>query len=134
MPASGLQESAGLVLESLCETEQERVPGALDTHLVDTANLRTMIIRACVIMRTSKGALLLLPCAVNPALIQDSHPISPVLSLVQLVRFAEDIDFKFPIKRACASELKKFCKNIPQGESTTESPSLWKQTGVRFPF
>ncbi|CAI7856614.1 unnamed protein product [Closterium sp. NIES-53] len=35
----------------------------------------------------------------------------------QLVRMAEDIDFKFPMKRACASELQKFCKDIPHGHA-----------------
>ncbi|GJP36222.1 hypothetical protein CLOM_g20753, partial [Closterium sp. NIES-68] len=35
----------------------------------------------------------------------------------QLVRMAEDIDFKFPMKRACSSELQKFCKDIPHGHA-----------------
>uniref|UniRef100_A0A061SDF6 Golgi apparatus protein 1 n=1 Tax=Tetraselmis sp. GSL018 TaxID=582737 RepID=A0A061SDF6_9CHLO len=35
----------------------------------------------------------------------------------QEVRFAEDIDFKFPLKKACMAETKKFCKDIPAGHA-----------------
>lgn len=33
------------------------------------------------------------------------------------VRMAEDIDFKYPMKRACTSELSTFCKGIPHGDA-----------------
>ncbi|GJP37078.1 hypothetical protein CLOM_g21523 [Closterium sp. NIES-68] len=36
----------------------------------------------------------------------------------QLVRMAEDIDFKFPMKKACQSELNKFCKEVPHGHAS----------------
>ena len=35
---------------------------------------------------------------------------------LQLVRMAEDIDFKFTVKQACGLELKKLCSSVPQGE------------------
>ncbi|CAI7772384.1 unnamed protein product [Closterium sp. NIES-54] len=62
----------------------------------------------------------LLPNAAPPALMSahsnQLHPFSPHPT-PQLVRMAEDIDFKFPMKRACASELQKFCKDIPHGHA-----------------
>ena len=30
---------------------------------------------------------------------------------------AEDIDFKYPMKRACTSEIGKFCAGIPHGHA-----------------
>ena len=30
---------------------------------------------------------------------------------------AEDIDFKYPMKKACAWEITSFCKNVPQGHA-----------------
>lgn len=33
------------------------------------------------------------------------------------VRMAEDIDFKYPMKRACAWEINSFCKDIPNGHA-----------------
>ncbi|KAG2435442.1 hypothetical protein HYH02_011942 [Chlamydomonas schloesseri] len=33
------------------------------------------------------------------------------------VKMAEDIDFKFPMKRACAWEISSFCKEIPHGHA-----------------
>jgi hypothetical protein len=33
------------------------------------------------------------------------------------VRMAEDIDFKYPMKRSCAWEISSFCKNIPHGHA-----------------
>ncbi|GLI60743.1 hypothetical protein VaNZ11_002971 [Volvox africanus] len=33
------------------------------------------------------------------------------------VKMAEDIDFKFPMKRACAWEISSFCKNVPHGHA-----------------
>ena len=35
----------------------------------------------------------------------------------QEVRMAEDIDFKYPMKRACTSEINKFCTGIPHGHA-----------------
>jgi len=35
----------------------------------------------------------------------------------QEVRLAEDIDFKFPMKKACTKEIKQFCKDIPHGHA-----------------
>jgi Golgi apparatus protein 1 len=35
----------------------------------------------------------------------------------QEVRFAEDMDFKYPLKKACSSEAKMFCKDIPHGHA-----------------
>jgi len=33
------------------------------------------------------------------------------------VKMAEDIDFKYPMKKACAWEMSTFCKNIPHGHA-----------------
>jgi len=33
------------------------------------------------------------------------------------VKMAEDIDFKYPMRKACAWEISKFCKNIPHGHA-----------------
>lgn len=33
------------------------------------------------------------------------------------VRMAEDIDFKYPMKKACAWEMNNFCKNVPHGHA-----------------
>ncbi|KAG2498297.1 hypothetical protein HYH03_003558 [Edaphochlamys debaryana] len=33
------------------------------------------------------------------------------------VRFSENIDFQYPMKMACAKELKMFCKDVPHGEA-----------------
>jgi len=33
------------------------------------------------------------------------------------VRLAEDIDFKFPMKKACAKEITSFCKDVPHGHA-----------------
>lgn len=33
------------------------------------------------------------------------------------VRMAEDIDFKYPMKKSCAWEMSNFCKNIPHGHA-----------------
>ncbi len=33
------------------------------------------------------------------------------------VRMAEDIDFKYPMKRACTSEITSFCQGIPHGDA-----------------
>jgi hypothetical protein len=33
------------------------------------------------------------------------------------VRMAEDIDFKYPMKRSCAWEISSFCKNLPHGHA-----------------
>jgi Golgi apparatus protein 1 len=30
---------------------------------------------------------------------------------------AEDIDFKYPTRKACAWEISNFCKNIPHGHA-----------------
>jgi Golgi apparatus protein 1 len=30
---------------------------------------------------------------------------------------AEDIDFKYPMKKACAWEMQSFCKDIPHGHA-----------------
>lgn len=35
----------------------------------------------------------------------------------QEVRLAEDIDFKFPMKKACTKEIQTFCKDIPHGHA-----------------
>jgi len=35
----------------------------------------------------------------------------------QEVRLAEDIDFKFPMKKACAKEITSFCKDVPHGHA-----------------
>jgi len=35
----------------------------------------------------------------------------------QEVRLAEDIDFKYPMKKACKSEIELFCKDIPHGHA-----------------
>lgn len=35
----------------------------------------------------------------------------------QEVRLAEDIDFKFPMKKACAAEIESFCKDVPHGHA-----------------
>jgi len=35
----------------------------------------------------------------------------------QEVRLAEDIDFKFPMKKACSKEITSFCKDIPHGHA-----------------
>jgi hypothetical protein len=33
------------------------------------------------------------------------------------VRLAEDIDFKFPMKKACTKEIATFCKDVPHGHA-----------------
>ena len=33
------------------------------------------------------------------------------------VRMAEDIDFKYPMKRSCTSEIKTFCPGIEHGSA-----------------
>ncbi len=33
------------------------------------------------------------------------------------VRMAEDIDFKYPMKRSCTSEIKTFCAGIEHGSA-----------------
>ena len=33
------------------------------------------------------------------------------------VRMAEDIDFKYPMKKACAWEISTFCKDVPHGHA-----------------
>jgi len=33
------------------------------------------------------------------------------------VRFSQNIDFQFPMKQACAKEIKLYCKDIPHGEA-----------------
>jgi golgi apparatus protein 1 len=35
----------------------------------------------------------------------------------QEVRMAEDIDFKFPMRMACAAEIKKFCGDKQKGDA-----------------
>eukprot|EP00959_Pyramimonas_sp_CCMP1952_P237520 4963888-Pyramimonas_sp.AAC.1 len=35
----------------------------------------------------------------------------------QEVRLAEDIDFKYPMKKACKAEIDLFCKDIPHGHA-----------------
>eukprot|EP00242_Pyramimonas_sp_CCMP2087_P000757 CAMPEP_0198232122 /NCGR_PEP_ID=MMETSP1445-20131203/115560_1 /TAXON_ID=36898 /ORGANISM="Pyramimonas sp., Strain CCMP2087" /LENGTH=884 /DNA_ID=CAMNT_0043912773 /DNA_START=630 /DNA_END=3284 /DNA_ORIENTATION=- len=35
----------------------------------------------------------------------------------QEVRLAEDIDFKFPMKKACTKEIQTFCKDVPHGHA-----------------
>lgn len=37
--------------------------------------------------------------------------------LPQQVRMAEDIDFKYPMKRACTSEIQAFCPGIEHGQA-----------------
>lgn len=33
------------------------------------------------------------------------------------VKMAEDIDFKYPTRRACAWEISHFCKGVPHGHA-----------------
>ena len=33
------------------------------------------------------------------------------------VKMAEDIDFKYPMKKACAWEISSFCPNVPHGHA-----------------
>lgn len=33
------------------------------------------------------------------------------------VKMAEDIDFKYPMKKSCAWEISNFCKNVPHGHA-----------------
>ena len=48
------------------------------------------------------------------------------------VRMAEDIDFKYPVKLACAAEIAKFCTGIEHGQANivrclqdfTEDPDM----------
>jgi len=35
----------------------------------------------------------------------------------QEVRLSEDIDFQYPMKKACGSEIKTFCKDVPHGNA-----------------
>jgi Cysteine rich repeat len=37
----------------------------------------------------------------------------------QEVRMAEDIDFKYPMKQACAAEITRFCPNKAHGHAET---------------
>lgn len=37
--------------------------------------------------------------------------------LCRQVRMAEDLDFKYPMKMACAVEINTFCKDIPHGHA-----------------
>lgn len=36
---------------------------------------------------------------------------------VAQVRFSQNIDFQFPMKKACENEIKLYCKDIPHGEA-----------------
>jgi hypothetical protein len=45
------------------------------------------------------------------------------------VRLAEDIDFKYPMKKACKSEMELFCKNIEHGHARVISCLQEKQVG-----
>jgi hypothetical protein len=38
-------------------------------------------------------------------------------AIVLQVKMAEDIDFKYPTRKACAWEISNFCKNIPHGHA-----------------
>jgi Golgi apparatus protein 1 len=40
-----------------------------------------------------------------------------LLLLCAQVKMAEDIDFKYPTRKACAWEISNFCKNIPHGHA-----------------
>jgi Golgi apparatus protein 1 len=35
------------------------------------------------------------------------------------VRFSENIDFNYPMKRACEREVARFCKDVPHGNART---------------
>ena len=35
----------------------------------------------------------------------------------QEVKMAEDIDFKYPLKRACSLEIQTFCADVPHGHA-----------------
>ena len=45
------------------------------------------------------------------------------------MRLAEDIDFKYPMKKACKSEMELFCKNIEHGHARVISCLQEKQVG-----
>ena len=40
------------------------------------------------------------------------------------VRMAEDIDFKYPMKRSCTAEIQTFCPGIEHGHARVRSPRL----------
>lgn len=44
-------------------------------------------------------------------------PLSEWRVLGPQVRMAEDIDFKYPVKRACTSEITKLCKDVQHGHA-----------------
>jgi Golgi apparatus protein 1 len=33
------------------------------------------------------------------------------------VKFSENIDFQFPMKLACSSEIERFCRDVPHGNA-----------------
>lgn len=36
---------------------------------------------------------------------------------MQQVQMAEDIDFKYPMRKSCAWEISSFCKDVPHGRA-----------------
>jgi hypothetical protein len=62
----------------------------------------------------------LLPCHLCISTHVCTHGLTycPITALVSLqVKMAEDIDFKYPTRKACAWEISNFCKNIPHGHA-----------------
>lgn len=57
---------------------------------------------------------ILTPYCLKPPLLLTGK--CPLLAASQ-VRMAEDIDFKYPMKKACAWEISTFCKDVPQGHA-----------------
>lgn len=47
------------------------------------------------------------------------HLYNPRFSPVRLqeVKFSENIDFQFPMREACTTEVAAFCKDVPSGEA-----------------
>eukprot|EP00798_Chlamydomonas_sp_ICE-L_P016764 gene16764-23039_t len=48
---------------------------------------------------------------------QNLSPICRATLFDEEVRFSENIDFQFPMKAACTSEMERFCKGIPHGNA-----------------
>lgn len=69
-----------------------------------------------VLLTSASSPLCLAACYPSCLLPSLPDPLPRPFPPRQLVRMAEDIDFKVPMKQACQAELSGLCKDVPQGE------------------
>jgi len=55
---------------------------------------------------------------------------------MQEVRFAEDIDFKFPMRQACPEEINRFCSKLEPGGQRGEHTwyQSWDEACLSLPW